>query len=56
LPKPLLFADDFETAAGLDHGGAGDNWELGTPVNGPGAAFSGVNVYAPVSPAPPAVQ
>jgi len=47
LPKPLLFADDFETGGpGWTHGGAGDNWELGTPVNGPGAAFSGVNVYA----------
>ena len=47
LPKPLLFADDFETGGpGWTHGGSGDNWELGTPANGPGAAFSGTNVYA----------
>lgn len=30
----------------MANGGAGDNWELGTPVNGPAAAFSGTNVYA----------
>jgi hypothetical protein len=47
LPKPLLFADDFETGGpGWTHGGSGDNWEVGTPVNGPGAAFGGTNVYA----------
>jgi len=47
LPKPLLFSELFETGApGWTHGGSGDNWELGTPVNGPAAAFSGTNVYA----------
>jgi hypothetical protein len=47
LPQAALFSEDFETGApGWTHGGFGDNWELGTPVNGPGAAFSGTNVYA----------
>ena len=47
LPKPLLFSENFETGGpGWVHGGNGDNWEVGTPVNGPGAAFSGTNVYA----------
>ena len=42
-----IYSEDFESGApGWTHGGDGDNWELGTPVNGPGAAFSGVNVYA----------
>ncbi len=42
-----IYTEDFETGApGWTHGGDGDNWELGTPVNGPGAAFSGANVYA----------
>ncbi|HTD67276.1 MAG TPA: LamG-like jellyroll fold domain-containing protein [Candidatus Limnocylindria bacterium] len=47
LPQADLFFENFETGAvGWTHGGAGDEWELGTPVNGPGAAVSGVNVYA----------
>jgi hypothetical protein len=47
LPKPPIFTENFETGAlGWTHGGNGDSWELGTPVNGPGAAFSGTNVYA----------
>jgi hypothetical protein len=47
LPAAAIFFENFESgAAGWTHGGAGDEWELGTPVNGPGAAFSGVNVYA----------
>jgi Concanavalin A-like lectin/glucanases superfamily len=44
--QPLYF-ENFETGApGWTHGGAGDDWELGTPVNGPGRAYSGTNVYA----------
>lgn len=47
LPHPAVFSEDFETgAAGWTHSGAGDNWELGKPVNGPRAAYSGTNVYA----------
>lgn len=47
LPPGALFTEDFESgASGWTHGGAGDNWELGTPVNGPGSAHSGANVYA----------
>ena len=46
LPPPPLFFDDFESGApGWTHGGNGDEWELGTPQNGPGAAFSGSNCY-----------
>lgn len=42
-----LFFEDFESgAAGWTTGGTGNNWELGTPQNGPGEAFSGDNVYA----------
>ena len=47
LPKPPIFKETFETGApGWVHGGNGDSWEVGTPVNGPGAAFEGTNVYA----------
>lgn len=47
LAQSALFTEDFETGApGWTHGGAGDNWEVGAPVNGPGAAVSGANVYA----------
>lgn len=47
VPPPPLFFDDFETAKpGWTHGGPGDNWERGVPTNGPGAAYSGENVYA----------
>lgn len=46
LPPPLLFFDNFESGApGWTHGGNQDEWELGTPQNGPGAAFSGSNCY-----------
>ncbi|MGC9037082.1 MAG: LamG-like jellyroll fold domain-containing protein, partial [Verrucomicrobiia bacterium] len=47
LPPGAIFIEDFESGApGWTHGGAGDNWELGTPLNGPMAAHSGTNVYA----------
>ena len=47
LPKPAIFKENFETGApGWVHGGKGDSWEVGRPVNGPGAAFEGTNVYA----------
>ncbi len=46
IPPPPIFFDDFESGApGWTHGGAKDEWELGTPVNGPGGAFSGDNAY-----------
>jgi hypothetical protein len=46
LPVPPVFADGFESgAAGWTHGGTEDNWELGTPTQGPMGAHSGVNVY-----------
>lgn len=46
IPPPPIFFDDFESGAtGWTHGGSKDEWELGTPTNGPGAAFSGSNVY-----------
>ena len=45
-PGPI-FTEDFEAGAlGWTHGGPGDNWELGLPLNGPGQAHSGTNVYA----------
>ena len=47
MPAGPIFADGFETGGpGWTHGGAGDNWEVGVPVNGPGHAFEGTNVYA----------
>lgn len=47
MPPPPLFFDDFETAMpGWTHGGWPDAWERGVPTSGPGAAFSGENVYA----------
>ncbi len=47
LPPPPIFFEDFEgTATGWVHGGTGDNWQLGSPVNGPGKAYSGAKVYA----------
>lgn len=47
LPQGPLFAEDFESGAiGWTHGGNNDTWELGAPVNGPGAAVSGTNVFA----------
>ena len=46
-PRPAIFSQDFETSVtGWTHGGPGDNWEWGTPVNGPKAAHSGSKVYA----------
>lgn len=51
VPPPALFEEDFESGANgwSVVAGAGDSgstaWELGTPVNGPGAAHSGDNVY-----------
>ena len=47
LPPPPLFLEDFESGGpGWTHGGSGDNWEIGVPVNGPAAAVSGANVAA----------
>jgi hypothetical protein len=48
LPPAPIFAEDFEGASAYDwyHDGSGDTWELGAPINGPGAAFGGKNVYA----------
>jgi hypothetical protein len=47
LPQPPIFFENFETGApDWTHGGSGDNWKLGTPVNGPGHAYSGTNAYA----------
>ena len=46
LPPPPLFYDDFESdVSGWTHGGDEDEWEHGTPVNGPGAAFSGTKAF-----------
>lgn len=47
LGQQPLFVETFETG-GLTwtHGGAGDNWEVGRPINGPGAAIQGTNVAA----------
>ena len=46
VPPPPIFFDDFESGAmGWTHGGSKDEWELGTPSNGPGSAFSGNNAY-----------
>ena len=47
VAPPPLFHDDFESGGvpGWTHGGARDEWELGTPETGPSAAFSGTNVY-----------
>jgi hypothetical protein len=47
LGQSAIFSEDFETGAiNWTHGGSGDNWQVGVPVNGPGAAVSGTNVYA----------
>tara|TARA_B100000809_G_scaffold239071_1_gene260318 strand:- start:803 stop:3730 length:2928 start_codon:yes stop_codon:yes gene_type:complete len=47
LPQETIFFEDFESGAeGWEHGGTEDNWGLGTPVNGPGGAYSGENAYA----------
>ena len=51
LPPPL-FAEDFESGAPgwtvgtiSEFSETGTRWEVGAPSNGPGAAFSGENVY-----------
>ncbi len=42
-----VFADDMESGpGGWTHSGAGDSWALGTPTSGPGAAYSGANLWA----------
>lgn len=47
LPPGAIYIEDFESGApGWTHGGAGDNWEVGVPLNGPQSAHSGTNVYA----------
>lgn len=47
-PTPVtVYETDFESGeAGWTHGGPGDCWQLGTPTSGPGAAHSGVNLWA----------
>ncbi|HIG30992.1 MAG TPA: hypothetical protein EYQ50_25605, partial [Verrucomicrobiales bacterium] len=44
-PEAIYFEDFEDGGAGWEHAGTGDNWELGTPVNGPAAAFSGSNAF-----------
>ena len=42
----VFFADDMESGAGgWTHGGAQDEWELGTPTYGPPGAHSGSNCW-----------
>lgn len=43
-----IYSDDFEGSGdnGWTHSGTGDEWQKGTPTSGPGAAYSGVNVWA----------
>lgn len=44
---PVLYFDDFESGApGWSHSGTGDTWALGAPTSGPGAAYSGSNLWA----------
>ena len=46
LSPPPLFYDDFESdVSGWTHGGDEDEWEHGTPVNGPGSAYSGTKAW-----------
>jgi hypothetical protein len=41
--------EDFEgTAAAWSHGGSDDQWQLGTPSSGPGAAHGGIGAYATI--------
>jgi bacillopeptidase F len=43
----LVFSSDFEADnGGLISGGENNSWEWGTPVSGPGNAFSGSKVWA----------
>lgn len=43
----LLFSADFEgDEGGFVSGGSNNSWQWGVPVSGPGAAFSGVRVWA----------
>ena len=47
ISPAISFIDDMENGAGeWIHGGAGDNWENGTPASGPGNSTSGVSVWA----------
>lgn len=42
-----LFFDDMENGEnGWTHSGANDPWQWGTPTSGPGAAYSGVSLWA----------
>lgn len=41
----VVYQDNFEAQTTWTHGGEGDSWERGTPVNGPGVAFSGSNAF-----------
>ncbi len=46
FPLTTTRFDDFEdSASGWSHGGAGDEWELGTPTMGPSGAHSGSNCW-----------
>ncbi len=43
----VVYSTDFESGEqGWTHGGTGDCWQLGVPTSGPGAAHSGLNVWA----------
>jgi len=43
----VVYETDFESGeAGWTTGGPGNTWQLGTPTTGPGAARSGVNLWA----------
>ncbi|MCI0518989.1 MAG: carboxypeptidase regulatory-like domain-containing protein [Chloroflexi bacterium] len=44
--NPALYAQDFEANNGGFTASGVTSWEWGTPVKGPGAAYSGVNVWA----------
>lgn len=42
-----IFFDNMEGGAnGWTHGGTQDQWQLGAPTSGPGAAYSGANLWA----------
>lgn len=43
----VIYEEDFESGtAGWTHGGIYDQWELGMPLAGPDAAYSGANCWA----------
>jgi hypothetical protein len=47
LPPPAIYQENFDSGApGWTHGGAEDNWVLGSPAKGPMRAHSGASVYA----------